>query len=142
MAGLIRGPQFRLNTIGADRFNNRLTSILSTTSTIDLTTTGGTTIFTVPSGNMALIQGVVLRTVTGPASTDATISIGINPSTTNLFDLQELVQFRVTDDVFSLWLDKSTTLVAQSGEQIDFNVTIAATGGTLIADAYLIGFLI
>jgi len=140
--GLIRGPQFRLNTIGADRFNNRLTSVLSTTSAINLTSTGLTSLFTVPTGNMALIQGVVLRSTIGSTTTDPTVSIGVNPSTTNLFDLQELVQFRVGDDVFSLWSDKSTTLVAQSGEQIDLDVTIAATGGTLTAEAYLIGFLI
>lgn len=140
--GLIRGTQFRPNTIGSDRFNNRLTSVLSITSTINLSSTGITTLFTVPTGNMALLQGVALRSTASTATTDATISLGINPSTTNLFDLQELVQFRVADDVFSLWSDKSTTLVAQSGEQIDLDVTIAATGGALVVSAYLIGFLI
>jgi len=139
--GLIRGPQFRANTIGGDRFNNRLTSVLSTTPIIDLTSTGLTSLFTVPAGNMALIQGVILRSTFGSATTDATISVGVGPSTTNLFDLQELVQVRTTYDIFSLWSDKSTTLVVQSGEQIDLDVTVAATG-TLIADAYLIGFLI
>jgi hypothetical protein len=138
---IIRGLQFRPRIIGDDRFVNRLTSVLSTTSAIDLTATGTTPLFTVPAGNLALIQGVILRVTSGTASTDATISLGINPSTTDLFDEQELVQFRIVNDVFSLWSDKSTILVAQEGDQIDLDVTVAAAG-TLNPDAYLIGFLI
>jgi hypothetical protein len=140
--GLIRGPQFRLNTIGADRFNNRLTSVLSTISPVHLTDTGTTTLYTVPTGNLALIQGVIIRSILGPATTDATISLGINPSTTNLFDLQQLVNVRTINDIFSLWSDRSTTLVAQEGDQIDLDVTIAATGGSMNVTVYLIGFLI
>lgn len=138
---LIRGAQFKINTIGDDRFVSRLTSVLSITF-IDLTFTGITTIFTVPSGKTALIHGVVLHSTIGNAATDATSSLGINPSTTNLFALQELVNLRNTNDVWSFWSDKSTTLIAQAGEQIDLNITIAATGGVLGASVYLIGFLI
>jgi hypothetical protein len=139
--GLIRGPQFRYRTIGDDRFVNRLTSVISTTSAIDLTTTSVTNLYTVPVNKLLLIQGVVLRATNGSASTDATVSVGINPSTTNIFDLQELVLFRNANDLWSLWNDKSTTLAAQASEQIDLTVDIAATG-TLDTDAYLIGFLI
>lgn len=138
----LRGAQFRVNTFGDDRFVSRLTSVLSTTSTVNLTATGTTSLFTVPASNTALIHGVVLRATLGSATTDATVSLGINPSTINLFDLEPLVSFRNTNDVWSLWSDKTTTLIAQGNSQIDFDVTTAATGGSLNADIYLIGFLI
>jgi hypothetical protein len=140
--GLIRGPQFRRATIGDDRFVNRLTSVLVTTTAIDLTSSGTTTtLYTVPAGKIAFINGIIFRAVQESAVTDASVSVGINPSADNLFDEQQLVNFRVVHDVWSLWSDKSTTLIAQAGEQIDVNIVTPATG-SLLADAYLIGFLL
>lgn len=139
---LIRGPQLRFRTVGDDRFVNRLASILSTTSAIDMTSTATIPLYTVPTGKIAVINGLVFRSTLGSATTNAEVSVGINPSTTNIFDAQELVEFKNTDDIWSLWSDKSTTVIAQASEQVDLDVITAATGGTLDVDAYLIGFLI
>lgn len=138
--GLIRGPQFQANTIGDDRFINRLTSVLSTTS-VDLAATGINSLLTVPSNKLALIQGIILRVTNDPATTDASISIGVNPSTVNIFSEQQLLQLRNTNDTWSLWSDKSTTIAADAAETIDLDVTVAATG-TLLCDVYVIGLLI
>jgi hypothetical protein len=140
--GLIRGPQFRSNTIADDRFVNRLSSVLSNIA-VDLSSTGQTTIYTVPSGNIALIQGVVFL-ARGTATSDPTVSVGINPSTDNIFDSQQLVNFQANNDVFSLWSDKSTTLVANGSDQIDVDVTIASLPQTpgMSAEVYVIGHLL
>jgi len=95
-----------------------------------------------PSASFAFINGVVLRATVGGATVDATISLGVNPSTTDIFDTQETVNFRALNDTFALWSDKSTTIAAVTDDVIDLNVAIAATGGSLTVDAYLIGFLI
>jgi len=97
---------------------------------------------TEPPASFAIIHGVLLRATTGGATADATVSLGINPSTINLFDTQETVEFRATNDTFGLWSDKSTTLAALPDDTIDLDVTVAATGGSLTVDAYLIGFLL
>jgi hypothetical protein len=135
--GLIRGPQFRGNTIGGDRFNNRLTTVLSSIA-IDLSVTGQTTIYTVPAGKIALIQGVIFL-ARGTAASDPTVSVGINPSTDDIFASQQLVNFQTSNDVFSLWSDKSTTLVANASDQIDLDVTVSSS---LAAAVYVIGILL
>jgi hypothetical protein len=141
--GLIRGPQFRDATIDQDRFVvGNIANVLSTASSVDLTAMGTSVIYTVPADSLVLIQGVILRATAGTVSTDATVSLGVNPSTTDLFDPTLLLEFRSVNDTFSLWSDKSTTVIGQAGETIDLDVTIAATGGLLTVDAYLVGMLL
>jgi hypothetical protein len=134
---LIRGPQFRFNTIGDDRFVNRLSSVLSKI-VVNLSSTGQTTLYTVPSGNIALIQGVILRSG-GTATSDPTVSVGINPSTDNIFGVQQLVNFQAANDIFSLWSDKSTTLSANGSDQIDLDVIVSSP---VFAEIYVIGILL
>ena len=136
---VIRGPQFRTANLTRSIFIQPLFSILSRTIGISLLSAATTNIFTATAG-VTLIHGIVLRITSSTGiSADASISIGINPSTTNLFSAQDLINVRNLNDVYSFWSDKSTTLIATATDAIDLTVTNAATGTTLVAEAFVIG---
>jgi len=136
---ILRGPQFRPANLARNIFTQSLFSVLSTTTGINLLSAATTSLFTTTAG-LTLIHGIVLRVTTGTGvSGDATVSIGINPSTTNLFSEQELINVRALNDVYSFWSDKSTTLVADLSDVIDLTVTNAGTGTTLVAEAFVVG---
>lgn len=138
----IRGPQFESATIGVDRFANTPLSVLSAGTTVDLTATGSTTIYTVPSNRSLLVAGCLLQiTTANTVSTDATASLGISPSTDNLFNAEPLVETQGVNDVWSFWSDKTTLLMASAGESIVVDVTVAATATQLNAATHLIGIL-
>jgi hypothetical protein len=135
---LIRGLQFEAEQLRQNIFEQPLLSILSKTESINLKTIATTSLYT--ATGLTLIHGVVLRVTTGTAITaDATVSAGVNPSTTNLFSAEELIDVRALNDIYSFWSDKSTTLIMQNADVLDLRVTIAATGSVLIAEAHVIG---
>lgn len=140
---VLRGSQFGTNTIALDRFSSPLMAILSVTTDLDLTTTGTTTVYTVPAGKSAIVLGCLLRIkAADTVTTDAEVSIGINPSTTDLFAAETLVAVQAVNDFWSFWKDESGGALAGSGSLIDLNVITAATATTLDSDIYLIGLLI
>jgi len=140
---VLRGPQFRRNTVALDRFSSSLTSVLNVFEDLDLMTTGTTTIYTVPAGKSASILGCLLRVKSSRAVTaDSDVSVGINPSTINLFSVETLTEVRGVSDVWSFWKDKSVGLLAAGGQLIDLNVSVAATAAALTCDVFIIGLLI
>lgn len=139
----LRGPQFRLNTIALDRFASPLGAVIDTFEDLDLTATGTTTIYTVPAGNSVIITGCLIRIKTADTvTTDADVSVGINPSTTDIFDTETLVGVQSVSDFWNFWQQSSAGLIANSGALIDLDVAVAATATTLTADVYIIGLLL
>jgi hypothetical protein len=134
---LIRGPQFKSGTIDSDRFVSPLGLVL-TRITVDLAATGTSAIYTVPAGKTALVQGIVFRAL-GAAGSDPTVSVGINPSTDNIFDSQQLVNFPTVGNLFTLWNDKGVSTISNAADQIDLNVVVASS---LTAEVFVLGFLL
>ena len=140
---VLRGAQFSTNTVALDRFATPLAAVLAVFEDLDLTAAAASTVYTVPTGKIALIFGCLVRikssdTVTG----DASASLGINPSTTDLFAEESMVAVQDVSDVWSFWKDTSGGLVANSGDDVDLDVTVAATATTLTCDVFVIGLLI
>jgi hypothetical protein len=136
----LRGPQFKQNDIALDRFAKSLFSVISVTESIDLTATGLTTLYTVPSGKTALISGVVLR-VTGSSSATVPAQASIEGAST-IFAVETLADVLNVHDTWTFWHDKSTTVQAIAADVISLDVDTAATATTLDATAFLIGLLI
>jgi hypothetical protein len=138
----LRGPQFDLQTIDLDRFSDRLLSVLAIYEGLDLTSTGSTTVYTIPAGGGALISGVLLRVSENfPVTGDAEAEININ-GTTKIFPAENLVNFRGKDDIYSFWKDRSASNLAAAGATVDVNVLTAALGTTLDAQVFVIGVLL
>ena len=95
------------------------------------------------TGKTAIILGCLLRIKSANTVTvDAAASLGINPSTTDLFAAETLVGVQSISDVWSFWKDTSVGLVANSADLVDLDVTVAATAATLTCDVFVIGLLI
>lgn len=138
-----RGPQIRRKTLNIDRFAEPPTSALVIDSVIDLTATGETVIYTVPTGKTAIINGcVLLVNAAVSVTTDAAASVGVTPNTNDLFVEEVLVQIRSVGDVYSFWADKTTGVVVPAGATIQISVGTAATATTLSASAILVGILV
>jgi hypothetical protein len=139
----LRGPQFSEQSIALDRFALPLAAVLTIFENLDLTSATTTTIYTVPTGKIATVLGCVIRIkAADTVSADADVSLGINPSTVNIFPTETLTAVQANDDIWSFWKDKSIGLLATSGQQVDIDVVTAATATTLTSDVYLIGLLI
>jgi hypothetical protein len=140
---ILRGAQFAERGIALDRFADPLAAILTVFEDLDLTATSTTTIYTVPTGKTAIILGCLLRIKSANTVTvDAAASLGINPSTTDLFAAETLVGVQSISDVWSFWKDTSGGLVANSADLVDLDVSVAATATTLTCDVFVIGLLI
>jgi len=110
LQSVFRGPQFRANDLTRNVFTQPLFSVLATKTGINLLSAATTTLFTTTAG-VSLIQGIILIITTGTSITgDATVSIGINPSTTNLFVAQELITVRNLNDVYSFLCNRDSNL--------------------------------
>ena len=138
-----RAQQFRYNTIDLDRFASPLGAVLDVYQDLDLTTATTTSIYTVPTGTSVIITGCLIRIKSADTvSVDADVSLGINPSTTNLFATETLVGVQAVHDFWSFWKQSSVGVLANAGEQVDLDVVTAATATTLTADVYIIGLLL
>ena len=101
---------------------------------------GTTALYAPTSGENVFTLGVILQATAGTASTDASVQVGTNIANNNIFSTNSLVQFRDSQDVYSLWSSEIID-IATNGETINLEVTVAATG-TLTADIHLIGFIL
>jgi hypothetical protein len=140
---LIRGPQIQEANVEVDRLQNITSHAVSSVVDINLTTTGLTTLYTVPSGNKFLILGVLLQAQTADTVTgDASASIGISPSTTDVFAEETLLGFNSATSTYQFWANLNKAVIANAGDVIRLDVTTGATATNLTATAYLIGLLI
>lgn len=133
--GFIRSRTFSLDKLAFAPF-----VVLSETESIDLTSTGTTDLYTIPSGQVPIILGAVfeLTGVSSPVS-DPAVSIGIAAGETDIFPTNTLVNFDTLNETYTFWSDaKSVHGVAT--DVIRLNVQTAASATTLEASVRLIGF--
>jgi len=139
---LIVNKQITTSSINVDRLAFNTIRVLSTTS-VDLTATGITTLFTTPIINTAIALGIILEPTTATSVTvDSQISLGINETADDIFPLEITVDLRTTSDLWSNWLILSNSRAASSSQLIKINVQTGATASALTADVHLVGFLI
>ena len=119
-----------------------LNQVLSTTTSIDLTSTGTTTLYTVPSGVTAYITDIVIvpTTATTPGA-DSVVSVGIGGGFDNIIADTTLTGLDTTGEHYVA----TTGGVIASGaatDNITFEVVTADTGTAMTVTVYLRGFLV
>jgi len=128
-------------TLGSGTTNSgSMFPMLASAKNISLATTGTTIIFTNPNtGNTFHATGILLKPVGTPtASTAALINLYVASSE----DVLETVSVLLHDaSRHSYYNIQGTTHTSQNTESITLEVSNAATGGTLVVDAYLFGFM-
>ena len=134
----IRGPQTEQFGLQLDRLINDVGNLVTTTTSIDLTSAGTTTIFS--ATQKTFIMGVIVRvtaadTVTGVPSA----SVGIDPQTDNVFSDENMVSLDQINDTYNFWNNLNTGNVISSAENLILSINTAATATTLIATVYVIG---
>lgn len=138
---LIRGPQVESGNLTLDRLINITSNTLSTTTGIDLTSTGTTAIFT--ATQKTYILGVLLQITSADTVTAvAEASIGVNPSINNIFANEPLVVFDAVGDMYTFWNNLNTGIILSSSNVLEISVNTAATAVGLIVTAYVIGVLL
>jgi hypothetical protein len=115
--------------------------ILKTTSNISLTSAATTALYT-PSGNSAVVTGIIVRiTAVTAFVTAASISIGQNGSVNDIIPITALTGLNST----ALFFPLTPTIVSAltiSGNTISLKVTTGATATTLTASVDLLGYLV
>lgn len=134
-----RSQQFAPGTITQSRLIDKQVVLLGTTSSVDLTSTGATTIHTV-SANRVLILGATLQisSVTG-LTTQPEVSIGVSPGTADVFASQELLNFTDVDQVYHFWGNLNTAVIASNTDLVVLNVVTGATATTMDVTVRLYG---
>ena len=137
----IRGPQIEYRTLANDRFESDFGFLLGSTFDIDLTTTGQTTIYTVPASvGKVIILGVALEISFGLDVTVAPqVSLGVDPSTDNLFAPETLTEFTTDRSLYTFWSNLNITNIAATGSDILLDVTSASTATALFITAHVFG---
>jgi len=134
----IRGPQIEPFDLQLDRLANITSAVLSITASIDLTTIATTALFTATQKTYVL--GVLLRVTTADTVTAvAEASVGVNPSTNNVFANEPLINIDAVDDLYTFWNNTNTGTILNTSQQLDLSVNTGATATTLVATAYVIG---
>ena len=140
---LLRGPQSLFEGIGEDRLAKITVHALGTVAGIDLTASGVTTVFTAPADKTVLIFGVLLEATAADIVTIVpSISLGLNPSTTDVFAIEPLVTFDTVGELFSIWPSINKAVTIADGGVLDLDVAVAATATTLTATARVIGIIL
>jgi len=140
---LLRGPQIKEADLTEDRLSNITSYTISTITSIDLTATGTTTVYTAPADQTALIIGIIFQaTATDTVTVVPQVSAGLNPSTDNVFAIESLVGFDAVDDLFVFWAKLNKAVVVADGGVLDLDVSVAATATNLIATARVIGIVV
>lgn len=109
---------------------------------VDLKVVATTNLYTVPAGKRAVIlDALVLPTTATAVSTFAVAGVGIAAGEDDIFASQELTGLDTTIERFK-FESAGQARVGEATEIIKFGVDTAATGTALVADVYLIGYLI
>ena len=139
---LLRGPQIAEGALTEDRLVKRTAYALETTASIDLTTTGTTTIYTAPADKTALIFGVILQVTTANTVTIVpNASVGLNPSADNVFAKETLTTLDAVDELYHFWANVHKAVAVSNGGILDLEVE-GATATALVATARVIGIVL
>lgn len=134
----IRGPQIEEADLELDRLTNATGATLATVGGINLTLTATIPLFT--ATQKTHVFGVLLRATTANTVTVfPTVSIGVNPSTNNVFADTTLSEFSQVDDLYTFWQNLNTGTILYGSDQLDLTINTAATANSLVATAYVIG---
>ena len=118
--------------------------VLSVTSSVSLKTVPGTppTLYTVPTGRTAIITDCMLSPTTATAAVgDSVAGIGVAAGEDDIFSSQTLTGLNATTQQFK-FLSTGVAVKALTGTAIKFGLDTGDTGTDLVADVYLIGYLI
>ena len=115
--------------------------VLSVTS-VDLGAVATTNLYTVPTGKTAIITDAVLKPTTATAAVgDAVVGIGVAAGEDDIFSSQTLTGLNLTTERFK-FLSSGVSVTAAAAAVIKAGVDTADTGTALVANVYLIGYLI
>ena len=121
-----------------------LPSVLATITGVDLTATGDSSLYVVPTGRSAIINSIIIQptSVTGAAG-DAAISAGTNASTyDDIIPNTALTGLDATTETITIDVG-GIAHIGAAAEDIRFQVDTAdSTATTFDVTVYLIGFLI
>lgn len=122
---------------------------LSTTTGIDLSAIGTTALYTVPTGQSAIIIGAIVRvtdlTSGSTVSSDVALGIGVDSAQGDIISSQTLTNLRALNDAFHISNTNSLLRVATAGEIISAGIdtgAVVTSGSTFEAAIDLIGYLI
>lgn len=115
---------------------------LTGVSAVDLTTTGSTALYTVPTGKSAVITDVLLRVSSASAANgDAEVQVEITGSSGDVIPSTTLVGATAAGDVFRLGPQAGGSFrVGVATNIIYLNVTSAETGTTLDVEVDVFGY--
>lgn len=103
---------------------------------------GATNLYTVPTGRSAVITGAVVVPTTATAVTVVpTAGIGIAAGEEDIFSSDAMTGLDSTTKRFR-FDSAGTARIGAAAEVIKIGVDVAATATALVADVYLIGYLI
>lgn len=122
---------------------SREEKVVGVVTGIDLTSTGTTTLFTVPtSSTFYTTKAIVVPTaVTAPAG-DAVAQVEITASSADVIASQTLTALTTTAQFFHLSNVNGLSRPGAAAESISFRVTSGDTGTAITATVYLIGVLV
>lgn len=117
-------------------------AVLASITGIDAKTPAATNLYTVPSGNTALIIQAVVRCTAASAITNGpTASIGFTASAyTDIYMAENMIALTTTTSAFG-YSSVGIFSQAPTGSVIKFNISSAATGTSQIVAVDLIGYL-
>jgi len=140
---LYRSAQIAFQTINEDRLSRTTFHAINSVTDIDLTSATTTTIFTAPSDKTALILGVILEvTAADTITVPPQVSIGLNPSTTDVFAIETLITLDAVNDSYVYWANIHKAVSVANSGVLDLDVGVAATATTLVVTARVIGLLV
>jgi hypothetical protein len=114
--------------------------VLAVSSTIDATSTGDTTLYTVPTGERALITGAIVRLITVATFTSVP-DVSINDGTDDIFASTTLTGVDTAEETWGFSPAGRAVSVA-AGASVDLSVDVAASAGTYDVIVYLYGHLL
>ena len=140
--GLIRSKQITQRTLDADRLVDFAVQILSSRYGVDMTTSIISELLVVPSGQIAIILGILFEsTQANTVTVPAIVSVGIAAGEDDIFAAEPMQNFDAVGETWSNWLVFSHARAAAAGESVKLNLA-GATASQLIGDIHLIGFLV
>jgi len=140
--GLIRSPQIQEKTLDADRLTDHPVEVLASFFGVDLTIARTVPLYTVPTGKVLIPLGLLFEATDATSVTAfPTVSVGISPSTVNIFPVETMEEFDITGDTWTNWLMFSHARAGVGGNIVTIDIT-AATATTLVSKIHFIGFLV
>ena len=114
--------------------------VLAVSSTVDATSTGDTTLYTVPAAERALITGAIVRLITIATFTSVP-DVSINNGTDDIFASATLTGVDTAEETWGFSPAGRAVSIA-AGASVDLSIDVAAVAGTYDVIIYLYGHLI